>query len=170
MTVWTRVAEPSNLRRAGQSLLVASVVFSGACGGGTEAPPATPPAETAAAAPTASASPRVMFLEPQDGATVKSPVHLRFGLENYQIGVVPPGEITTVRPGMGHHHVGIDTDCLPPGTVIEKANPWVHFGDGKAEIDMQLPPGKHKLTLQLGDDKHTTITGLCQSITVNVAE
>jgi hypothetical protein len=35
---------------------------------------------------------------------------------------------------------------------------------------MQLPPGKHKLTLELGDDLHRAIAGLCTSITVNVAE
>jgi hypothetical protein len=33
---------------------------------------------------------------------------------------------------------------------------------------MQLPPGQHKLTLQLGDDLHRTSEGLCQTITVNV--
>ena len=33
-------------------------------------------------------------------------------------------------------------------------------------MDMQLTPGKHRLTLQLGDDTHTTIAGLCSSITV----
>jgi hypothetical protein len=71
---------------------------------------------------------------------------------------------------MGHHHVGVDTECLPAGTVIPKASPWVHFGDGKNEMQMQLPHGSHKLTLQIGDDTHTTIEGLCQTITVNVAE
>ena len=28
------------------------------------------------------ATPRVSFVEPKDGATVKSPVHLKFGIEN----------------------------------------------------------------------------------------
>jgi hypothetical protein len=112
--------------------------------------------------------PRVFFVEPQDGATVKSPVRLRFDVANYQIAPVPTGTVETVRPGIGHHHVGVDTDCLPPGTEIPKAAPWVHFGDGKNEIEMQLPPGSHKLALQIGDDKHMTIEGLCQTITVNV--
>ena len=34
---------------------------------------------------------------------------------------------------------------------------------------MQLPPGMHKLMLQLGDDMHRAVEGLCTSITVNVA-
>jgi hypothetical protein len=71
---------------------------------------------------------------------------------------------------MGHHHVGVDTDCLPPGMEIPMASPWVHFGKANTTIDMQLPPGSHRLTLQLGDDLHRTIEGLCTTITVNVAE
>ena len=130
------------------------------------------PAATAAPAPPppAASGPRVFFVEPQDGATVKSPVKLRFGIENYQIAAVPQGDVTSARPNMGHHHVGVDTECLPPGTVIPKANPWVHFGGGQAEIDMQLTPGPHKLALEIGDDTHTTIAGLCSTITVNVAQ
>lgn len=116
-------------------------------------------------------NPRVFFVEPQDGATVKSPVHLKFGIENYQLAAVPPGEVTTSRSAMGHHHVGLDQDCLPAGTTIVKGTPsWIHFGDGKTEMEMQLPPGRHKLTLQLGDDQHKTIEGLCQTVTVTVAQ
>jgi len=113
--------------------------------------------------------PRVFFVEPQDGATVKSPVHLKFGIENYQIAAVLQGTVDTARQGMGHYHVAVDSDCLATGTVIQKATPWVHFGTGNSEIDMQLPPGMHKLTLQLGDDMHRAVEGLCTSITVNVA-
>ena len=153
-------------------VLLASLVVVGACGSNE---PASQPASSASASPPAAApaasGPRVFFVEPQNGATVKSPVHLTFGIENYQLAAVPPGTVETSRPGMGHHHVGIDTDCLSSGATIVKGTPsWVHFGDGKAEIDMQLPPGQHKLTLQLGDDLHKTIEGLCQTVTVNVTE
>ena len=114
--------------------------------------------------------PRVFFVQPQDGATVKSPVRLEFGAADYQIAAVPAGTVTESRPNMGHHHVAIDADCLPVGTVIPRAAPWVHFGDGKNVIDMQLPTGQHRLTLQIGDDMHTTQEGLCSTITVNVQE
>jgi hypothetical protein len=135
--------------------LLAALMVVGACGY-TE-----PPQDTS--------KPRVFFVEPQDGGSVKSPVRLRFGIENYQLVAVPPGEVTTSRSGMGHHHVGLDQDCLAAGTTIVKGTPsWIHFGDGKTEMEMQLPPGQHKLTLQLGDDQHKTIEGLCQTITVNV--
>jgi len=157
-----------------QLLALGVSVAAAACGGGEPKPAATttataPPA-AAAAKPASSGAPRVFFVEPTDGATVKSPVKLRFGIENYELSAVPKGDITAARPSMGHHHVGVDTDCLPAGSVIPKANPWVHHGGAQTEMDMQLTPGKHKLTLQLGDDTHTTIAGLCSSITVNVTE
>ena len=141
------------------------------CGGSEPEPAATSaPAATAAKPAASSSSPRVFFVEPADGATVKSPVKLRFGIENYELAAVPQGDVTAARPRMGHHHVGVDTECLPTGTVIPKANPWVHHGGAQTEMDMQLTPGKHRLTLQLGDDTHATIEGLCSSITVNVTE
>jgi hypothetical protein len=113
----------------------------------------------------------VFFVEPKDGATLKSPVELKFGVENYELSAVPPGEVTTVRPGVGHHHVGVDEDCKASGTNIVKGTPsWMHFG--KAETGMspglQLTPGKHKLSLQFADDKHNAIEGLCETITINV--
>ena len=113
---------------------------------------------------------RVFFIEPADGATVTSPVRLEFGAENFEIVAVPAGIVTETRPDLGHHHVAIDTDCLAPGTEIVKAAPWVHFGDGNNVIDMQLPPGQHRLTLQIGDDLHRTIEGLCSMISVDVTE
>jgi hypothetical protein len=112
---------------------------------------------------------RVFFIEPKNNATVSSPVHMKFGSEGIEIAAVPPGDITTARPGKAHYHVGIDQDCLPTGKTIVKGTPsWVHFGDGKDEFDSQLTPGKHKLALQLGDDLHNTIAGTCTTITVNV--
>ena len=112
--------------------------------------------------------PRVFFVQPADGATVKSPVRLEFGAADFTIAAVPQGTPTETRPNLGHHHVAIDADCLPTGTPIPRAAPWVHFGDGKNVIDMQLPTGMHRLTLQIGDDLHRTIEGLCSTITVNV--
>jgi Domain of unknown function (DUF4399) len=112
---------------------------------------------------------RVFFIEPKNNATVSSPVHMKFGSEGIEIAAVPPGDVTTARPGKAHYHVGIDQNCLPAGKNIVKGTPsWVHFGDGKDVFDSQLTPGKHKLALQLGDDLHNTLPGTCQVITVNV--
>ena len=64
-------------------------------------------------------APRVFFVQPQDGAMVTSPVKLEFGLENYQLAAVPP-DAKEARAGMGHHHVSVDTDCLPTGARPEQ--------------------------------------------------
>ena len=37
-------------------------------------------------------------------------------------------------------------------------------------VDMQLTPGPHRLTLQLGNDLHRTIEGLCTTINVTVTQ
>jgi uncharacterized protein DUF4399 len=117
----------------------------------------------------ATAKGRVFFIEPKNGATVTSPLHMKFGSEGIKIEAVPPGDVTTTRPGVGHYHVGIDQSCLPAGKNIVKGTPsWVHFGKAESEFDTQLTPGKHRLSLQIGDDLHNTMPGFCQTITVNV--
>jgi len=114
---------------------------------------------------------RVWFVEPKNNASVTSPLHMKFASEGIEISPVPPGDLKETRPGVAHYHVGIDQNCLPAGKNIVKGTPsWVHFGDGKAEFDSQLTPGKHKLALQLGDDLHNTLPGACQVITVNVKQ
>jgi hypothetical protein len=126
-------------------------------------------AQTKAPAMAKSKKMTVSFVEPKNNAIVTSPVHMKFTATGVEIAAVPPGDITTARPGMAHYHVGVGVNCLPPGKNIVKGTPsWIHFGDGKSEIDMQLTPGKHKLALQLGDDLHNTLPGACQMITVTV--
>ena len=115
------------------------------------------------------AKPRVFFVEPKNNATVTSPLHLKFGSEGIQIAAVPPGDVKTTRPGVGHYHVGIDVGCLSPGNTIVKGTPsWVHFGKAEDVFDTQLSPGKHMLALQIGDDLHNTMPGLCSTISVTV--
>src|SRR5262245_66361740 len=90
----------------------------------------------------AAKKPRVFFIEPKNNATVTSPVHMKFGSEGVQIMAVPPGDVTTTRPGVAHYHVGIDQNCLAPGKTIVKGTPsWVHFGHGKDVFDSELTTG-----------------------------
>jgi len=136
--------------------------------------PAEPPRTTTppAATPGGPGAGRVFFVSPKNGETIKTMHRFEFGNTGVTIAAVPPGNLTPdqVRPGMTHYHLGVDTDCLPAGTAIPKADPWIHFGDGKNVIEMQLKPGPHKLVLQSGDDLHRTISGLCETINVTVAE
>ena len=111
--------------------------------------------------------PTVGFVSPTDGATVSSPVSMEFIVSNLNISPVP-AEVETPREGMGHHHVGIDTECLAVGEAIPKADPWVHFGDGSKVFETLLLAGPHTLTLQIGDDEHVTQDGLCTTISITV--
>jgi hypothetical protein len=144
-----------------------------ACGGGSDAPAPSASAPAASApASTASATGRVFFVSPKNGDTIKPLSTAEFGSEGVTVAAVPPGELTPeqVRPKTIHYHLGTDTDCLPPGVAIPKADPWVHFGDGKNVIEMSLAPGPHRLAVQAGDDRHVTIAGLCEVINVTVAQ
>jgi hypothetical protein len=117
----------------------------------------------------AGGEPRIFFVEPAMGATVTSPVHIVFGAENFTNEPRGEGE---VHHGAGHHHIGINTQCLPAGVIIPEAAPWVHFGDGSTQIDVQLPPGEHHLVAQVGDGEHRTVDepGLCAEVHVVVVE
>ena len=63
---------------------------------------------------------------------------------------------------MTHYHLGVDTDCLPAGTAIPKADPWIHFGQGNRDRDA-AQAGATQLVLQSGDDLHRTMPGLCET-------
>lgn len=95
---------------------------------------------------------RVYFISPADGATVKSPVHVVFGLMG--LGVAPAG---TEKPHTGHHHLLIDTE-LPAGEALDEPIPadahHIHFGGGQTETTVELAPGTHTLQLVVGDANH----------------
>ena len=150
-------------------LMMAGLITVSACGGGeAPAPEPAPEAEEpmADAAPMdMDMAPRVFFIAPEEGATVGTSVDLVFGAENFTIEPVGDGAI---HEGAGHHHVGIDADCLPAGEVIPEAAPWVHFGDASSTINMQFEPGEHRVCLQIGDGEHRTIEGLTAVVTFTV--
>src|SRR5262245_61022563 len=90
-----------------------------------EAKPAETAAPAAATPPPAPAGPRAFFVEPADGASVTSPLKMKFGSEGVTISPVPAGDITEVRPGMGHYHLAFDVDCLAPNEEIKKGEKWI---------------------------------------------
>jgi Domain of unknown function (DUF4399) len=92
----------------------------------------------------------VYIISPKDGATVKSPFTVVFGLKN--MGVAPAG---VKFEASGHHHLLIDaavpTDLNAPLATTDQIR---HFGKGQTEASIELPPGKHTLQLVLGDQNH----------------
>ncbi|MGF6859283.1 DUF4399 domain-containing protein [Paraburkholderia sp. CI3] len=106
----------------------------------------------------------VTFVQPADGATVTSPVHVVFGLDGMKIA--PAGTLTD---GTGHHHLLIDGKPLPKGEVVPATDKSLHFGKGQTETDLTLPPGDHTLTLQFGDGAHRSYgPEMSKTITVHV--
>jgi hypothetical protein len=112
-----------------------------------------------------SATPRVSFVEPKDGATVSSPLHAKMAAENFT--VEPAGAVSS---GHGHLHIMVDTDCVPTGQAIPKDDAHQHYGQGQTEADLQLAPGTHTLCLQAADGAHVALEGegLRNKITVTV--
>lgn len=92
---------------------------------------------------------RVYFITPKADEKLKSPVVVRFGLE--QMGVAPAG---VAQANTGHHHLIIDSELPPAGLPVPKSDKFLHFGGGQTEISLELSPGKHTLQLLLGDHNH----------------
>jgi hypothetical protein len=93
----------------------------------------------------------VYIISPKDGATVKSPVTVQFGLKG--MGIAPAG---MKFENAGHHHLVIDSE--PPADQnlpLPTTEKLLHFGKGQTEASVTLPPGKHTLQLVLGDQNHT---------------
>jgi len=106
---------------------------------------------TAAETPRTKSPPgaEVYIIAPQDGATVSSPVTIRFGLKG--MGIAPAG---IAFDNSGHHHLLIDADLPPMNAPFPTDAKHVHFGKGQTETTVELPPGKHTLQLVLGDHLH----------------
>lgn len=92
---------------------------------------------------------RVYIIEPKNGAEVKNPVKVLFGLSG--MGVAPAG---TQKENTGHHHLLIDGPKVETTAPLPTSEQVVHFGGGQTEATVTLKPGKHTLQLMLGDWKH----------------
>ena len=92
----------------------------------------------------------VYIVSPKDGATIKGPVTVVFGLKG--MGIAPAG---IKFDNTGHHHLLVDSD--PPADLsqpLPATEKSIHFGKGQTETTLTLPPGKHTLLLVLGDSLH----------------
>src|ERR1041385_7446828 len=93
----------------------------------------------------------VYIVSPKNGATVKSPVTVVFGLKG--MGIAPAG---IKFDNTGHHHLLVDSDVPADLSLPLAANEKsIHFGKGQTETQLTLAPGKHTLQLVLADAAHT---------------
>ena len=108
----------------------------------------------------------VYIVSPKDGAKVKSPVTVVFGLKG--MGVAPAG---IKFDNTGHHHLLVDSDAPADLSLPLAANEKsLHFGKGQTETSLTLPPGKHTLQLVLGDSLHIPLDPplISKKITITV--
>ena len=112
---------------------------------------------------------KVFIISPKNGATVASPVTVKFGVKG--MAVVPAG---TKQDNSGHHHLLIDTD--PPADLSKPLpaipDKVVHFGKAQTETILTLSPGKHTLQLLLGDQNHIAHNPpvISKKITITVSQ
>ena len=102
-------------------------------------------------APAANAE--VYFISPHDGATVRGPVMVRFGLKG--MGIAPAG---VKFDNTGHHHLIVDTDFsdLKLDAPMPATDKILHFGKGQTETTLTLTPGKHTLEIVFADYLHNS--------------
>ena len=91
----------------------------------------------------------VYFKSPKNNAHVSQKFKVRFGLSGMQIK--PAGSL---MENTGHHHLIIDGDFIPKGEIVPADKAHLHFGKGQKETEIELPKGKHHLTLQFADGSH----------------
>ena len=94
-------------------------------------------------------SEKVYFINLEDGDELKSPFLIQFGLSGK--GIAPAGiDIDNT----GHHHLLINQNEINYSVPIPSSDQHLHFGLGQTETMLNLPLGKHKLQLVLGDKYH----------------
>jgi hypothetical protein len=126
----------------------------------------------AACGSTSGAAPAITITSPTDGATVKGPkVKVDVTVANWQLA--PAG--SPAADSSGHLHFFVDTpaSAVPIGQAIPPtdANPaYIHAGkDPLTSRELTLSPGKHTITVVMGNTGHVALdTPAPQMITITV--
>lgn len=107
----------------------------------------------------------VYFANLKDGEIVSSPLKIEMGVTAIKVDTAGP-----VIAGVGHHHLIIDAgDSVAMGTIIPMDSVHKHFGKAQTQTEINLAPGKHKLTLQFADGLHRSYGSvMAKTITVEV--
>ena len=96
---------------------------------------------------------KVYFIGLKDGAVVKSPFKVKFGIKGF--GITPAESKGKERHTGGHHHLLVDVEQLPDlSEPVPRDARHIHFDQGETETTLELSPGKHTLQLLLGDEEH----------------
>ena len=108
----------------------------------------------------------VQWLEPADGATVKSPFQVRFGMTGAEMS--PAGQ-NALDKTTGHHHITINKGSVTPGVVLPmETEDFLHYGKAQTEAEVTLAPGTYELTMQFADAAHRSYGKWWASKTIKV--
>lgn len=101
-------------------------------------------------------APKLLVDPPVPGALARGAVIIPYRTENFRIlPVLGPGALN-VSPRAGHLHVTLDD--LPWH--------WGDFSDKNLVVVVGLPPGQHKVFIELANPDHQILTGQAVTFTV----
>jgi hypothetical protein len=123
------------------------------------------------AAPAFAVDSSAYFIGLEDGATVSSPLTVRFELSG--MGVAPAG---MEKENTYHHHLLIDRaawgqgpdDTEYAGNGRPADDHIRHFGGGQTEVTVTLAPGVHTLQMVMGDAYHVPMAATSAQISVTL--
>lgn len=114
----------------------------------------------------------IKIISPADGATVKGPkVKVDVAVENWTL--MPAGSPAADKTGHLHFFIDTPASAVPVGQAIPPTdtNPtYVHAGkDPLTSRELQLSPGKHTITVVMGNTGHVALDNPApRSITITV--
>ncbi|MCZ4092461.1 DUF6130 family protein [Sinorhizobium psoraleae] len=100
--------------------------------------------------------PKLIVGPPLAGALARGAVLVPYRTENFRIVSVFGAGASTVSPRVGHLHV----------TVDDSPWRWAETGDTSTVVVVGLPPGEHKVRLELASPEHQVFTGETVAFTV----
>ena len=116
----------------------------------------------------APAGAEVYIISPKDGAKIKGPVEVLFGLKG--MGIAPAG---VKFDNTGHHHLLVDMDVPADLSVpMPATDKLLHFGKGQTQTSLTLTPGKHTLQLVFADLNHVAFNPplISKKVTITVVD
>ncbi len=101
-------------------------------------------------------APKLIVDAPLPGPLAHGAVLIPYRVENFRILPVLGAGAVTVSPRVGHLHVTLDD--LPWH--------WGDFSDSNTIVVVGLPPGQHKVLIELANPEHHILTGQTVTFTV----
>jgi uncharacterized protein DUF6130 len=101
-------------------------------------------------------APKLIVDPPLPGPLARGAVLIPYRVENFRILPVLGAGALNISPRVGHLHVTVDD--LPWH--------WGDFSDNKTIVVVGMPPGQHKVLIELADPQHHIFTGQTVTFTV----